>query len=220
MFLHPATTSGRQVRQRAIARSLPTVYDPVTMIDRITATYYRATDDAEQAIDWYRTAHALCQDYARAYEVPFTVAAGVMAVLSPSTGWARNVQLTGDMLETGDCSHAYGNAIEQARRIIAGESLHAVVKVGRKVKSFYACIIDPDNKGAVCIDRHAIVLATGTPIGELDKYLERPAAYVMAQAAYRTAARQLNLLPSELQAITWTQHRIETGADRHDTVTF
>jgi hypothetical protein len=175
----------------------------------------------ETAIDWYRVANSICRQFSQDYSVTPDTVYQVMAVLSPSNSWARNIQDTGDMLATNDCSHQYGNLIEYARRILQGEHLRSIVKRGRKVRSFYACIANPNAPGPVCVDRHAVVLATGTPIQQLDGWLDLTATYQLTAAAYRSAARALSLLPSELQAITWTQHRIDTGAaDRHDNVSF
>jgi len=218
-FLAPV--QNRKARQRSIAVNADKyadMFEPMThnILAKHTAAVAAGTD--ETAIDWYRVANSICHQFAQDYSVNLDTVIQVMAVLSPSNSWARNIQDTGDMLQSGDCSHPYGLCIEYARRILQGEHLRTVVKRGRKVRSFYACIAEPDRPGPVCIDRHAVVLATGAgSISELDGWLDLNATYQLTAAAYRTAARSLSLLPSELQAITWTQHRIDTGADRHDT---
>lgn len=221
-YLSPA--KNRKARQRAIANNADQYGDMFAlMVANIRAVFEQAEDEHEayaEGIDWYRVAHTFAHQFALDYGVTFEIAAGVIAVLSPSTSWARNVQLAGDMLETGDCSHAYGNAIEQARRIIAGEPLDQVVKVGRKVRNFYRCILNPETAGHVCVDRHAVVLATGQPIATLDGWLDLVGTYQLTAAAYRTVARQVGLLPCQVQAITWVQHRKNTGADQGNDLVF
>jgi hypothetical protein len=217
-YLTPA--KNRPARQRNIAASLDRESDSFDgMVDRILECFDRA-DDATVAygLGWYRRAHDICQDLAELYCVPFETVVAVMAVLSPSCGWARNVALTESMLATGDCSHPHGANTKKARRILAGESLDDVVACGRKVRNFYRCILDPDRSGACTVDRHAVVLATGLAFVALDGYLDRIGVYLMVAAAYRTAGRILGLSGAAVQAVTWTQHRIETGADRFDTL--
>lgn len=211
-YLCPA--KNRTARQNGIARNLLKYNDMLdVMVSNITATYLRAEDQYDahaEGLGWYHNANSIARELAQTHDVPFTTAAGVLAVLSPSTNWSRNIALAEEMLATNDCSHAYGELIEKARRIIAGESLDEVMIRGRKVRNFYACIVDPSNPGAVCVDRHAVVLATGRPIQALDGWLDLVGTYQLTAAAYRTVARTLGLLPSQVQAITWCQHRQET----------
>ncbi len=211
-FIAPA--KNRKSRQRAIANNR-TKYAHLfdVMVANITNVFARAEHEHDSYIEglgWYANANSVAHELSQDHGVTLDTAIGVLAVLSPSTNWSRNIELAADMLATDDCSHAYGECIDKARRIIAGETVHDVTKVGRKVKSFAACITNPNNPGAVCVDRHAVVLATGTPLSDLDGWLDLIGTYVLTAAAYRTVARTVGLLPSQVQAITWCQHRKET----------
>ncbi len=67
--------------------------------------------------------------------------------------------------------------------------------------------MDPDDPDPVTIDRHAIAIATG----------ERGDAGITAwqyrclAEAYRIVARERNMVPNEVQAITWCAFRRENG---------
>lgn len=217
-YLNPA--KNRAARQRNIAASVAREADAFDgMVERILDCVGRADDMTfTYGLGWYQRAHDICQDMADRYGLPLETVVGVMAVLSPSCGWGRNVVLTESMLATGDCSHPHGQYIEYARRILGGESLDEVVKVGRKVRNFYRCIMRPDANGPCTVDRHAVVLATGLAFADLNGFLDRIGVYQTVAAAYRTAGRRLGLSAAQVQAVAWTQHRIETGADRFDTL--
>lgn len=217
-YLAPA--KNRKSRQRAIARRRTSDADMfAVMVTNILATFAQAEDENEsyeEGIGWYHVAHSIAHELAADNGVSFEVAAGVLAVLSPSTNWSRNIELAADMLSEGDCAHAYGECIEKARRIMAGESFDSVMIIGRKVRNFYACIVNPSNPGAVCVDRHAVVLATGRPLSDLDGWLDLVGTYQLTAAAYRTAARKVGIRPSQMQAITWCQHRRNTNTYKGD----
>ena len=217
-YLTPARN--RTSRQASIRRSTAANQDLFSlMLANIRAVFEQAEDEHEsyaEGLAWYRVAHVFALELSQTYDITLEQAAGVIAVLSPSTNWSRNIALADELLSTGDCSHAYGECITKAKRILQGETLDDVVKIGRKVRNFYQCIMNPDTLGHVCIDRHAVVLATGLPIQQLDGWLDLSATYQLTAAAYRTIAREVGLLPNQVQAITWCQHRRNTDTYKGD----
>lgn len=222
-FLAPASPAQRSRRQAAIAnRHEHAPCSPAEAVERILSVVTRAdrTTTAE-GVSWYQAANEVAAELADAYNVTDRQAAGIIAALSPQTGWALNVQLAGDFLQahslrrTDQFSGHTTNAIVKCQRIAAGEDPYRVLG-GRKVRSFYTNIADPYRPGAVTVDRHALAITLGRPLTSKDRQLERPGVYQQTAAAYRTAARQLGILPHETQAIAWCQWRRETGADRFD----
>jgi len=213
-YVQPARPAGRKRRQSSYRATL-SEFPELGHVHNITNVYRRADADTVAAgSGWYAVAHNIAHEQARRYGLTFSQCAGIIAALSPSTAWGRNVTLAETMCSTGDASHPYGLCIDRARAIRNGGHAESILG-GRKVRSFYANIVSPTVAGTVTIDRHAVAAAWGT-VHVPDKILERAGAYQRVAGAYRTAARQLELLPHQLQAIVWVQWRQETGADVHD----
>ena len=105
----------------------------------------------------------------------------------------------------------YRNAIEKARRIVNGENPCKVLH-GWKTVNFYDCIVNAGETDAVCIDRHAIGIclgrvATDKERGELRATNTGLKKYNLYADSYRNVAKELNMLPSTIQAITWVSWR-------------
>lgn len=226
-FIDPATSpAGRKARQRAIRNSILSNDDGdasdnrsitgvatatiLAMSDNILSVYGRATDSQHtRGLAWYWNASTIANDLATVYNVTYEQACGVLAALSPSTDWDRNVALAHDMLNSGDCGHAYGDAIRKARLIRDGAD-PATVLGGRKVRSFYQAVYWAGETGHVVVDRHAHAVALGVskPLGDwAAKALDAPARYQIVAAAYRHAARRAGIAPADMQAVTWVTFR-------------
>lgn len=222
-YITPATPGrGRTNRQRAIRQATggkATAHEVMRdMRTNILDMYEQALpEEMEQGRTWYadalRIATRIADHTRKAKDVPTLdvyQVVGIMAALSPSTDWDRNVQLAQDMAMTGDCAHAYGEAIVKARRIREGERPVDVLG-GRKVRNFYSSIILAlCPSGHVVVDRHAHAIALGVnqPLGDwAAKALDAPGRYQIVAAAYRAAARALDIPVSEVQATTWLTFR-------------
>lgn len=224
-FVEPAiTAAGRRQRQRAYARHYGTT--PLAdSVANILAVFMRAEDENvayEEGIGWYHAAHAIAAEHAATYGTTVSQAAGVIAALSPQTGWAENIRLAGEFWRrhaqrrTDLMSGHTTDAIVKCQRIGRGEDPYLVLG-GRKVRSFYANILRPDTPGPVTIDRHAIAVIMARPLPASDpdaRSPERPGVYTRAAGAYRTVARMVGLHPHQVQAVVWCQWRRETGADQ------
>jgi hypothetical protein len=98
----------------------------------------------------------------------------------------------------------------KALEIYDGADWRQVLK-GPKERSFADNISNPKRSQAVTVDRHAVRVALGD-IATRDKsgpevILSRVGVYEAIAQAYRDAAKDLGLLPLELQAITWLQEK-------------
>lgn len=216
MFTKPATPSGRKTRQAAYkrnAKALP--FDKLNVLN----TFERAEHDYDSYIEgcaWYGLAHDIAQEHAHTYNTTVEQACGVLAALSPQTGWALNVRLAGEFWErylqrrTDLFVGHTTDVIVKCQRIGRGESPGYVLG-GRKVRSFYSNLLYPYQPGHVTIDRHAIavLLAASNP---QSRAAEGSGNYQRAAAAYRAVARDVGLLPQQLQAVCWVQWRKETGS--------
>lgn len=149
--------------------------------------------------------------------------AGIIAALSPLSGWDRNVVEAHEMSKTGSVKGALIPAnVEKARRIMGGEDPHDVLG-GHKVRSFFENIHDPSNPEHVTIDRHAYDIAMGHPfVGTGRKSTPRGGGGKMSPDiglsslnryhhfvhAYKEADRMLGgTVPNKTQAISWVAHR-------------
>lgn len=175
----------------------------------VLAVFRRANEDVlNEGMRWYREAFELAKqlDPANPHR-----AAGIIAAVSPMTPWVRNKQLAIRCFEEGGLSDGTlsRNRIK-ANRILAGEAPLDVLS-GNKVRAFYQGIVN-DPEAAVCIDRHAFDIAIGRITNDAARgVLKSDRVYREFETVYVRAAKRLGVTPTECQATTWTQWRIEKG---------
>lgn len=170
------------------------VQNIIRTLDAANADQYR------RGMEWYRTAHQLADMMAEGNTV---AGAGVLAALSANKSWTENTRLAAQAFLTGKPSGHVGDAITKAARIMAGEDPTTVLPMASKTGQFFRCILDPTDPDAVVIDRHAHDIAVGERYGNRDRGLSSKGRYALLAHCYREAAMRVNLLPQEVQAITW-----------------
>lgn len=174
---------------------------------RILDVYRQATlQELQDGLDWYRDAHAIAValDPARPH-----AAAGVLAAMSPMTGWGQNVNLAARAYADGRATGGLFRNCAKADAIMAGAEPEDVLG-GDKVCNFYKAIADPSDGSAVVIDRHAFDIAVGritndksrTALGRKGVYETFARAYVRA-AKTVSAETGMDVSPSAVQAVTW-----------------
>ena len=180
---------------------LPTMEQCVSSIENV---YYKATEqDKSEGIEWYPNAHAFARTVGSR---SVKRGAGIIAALSPQTSWPENKRLALQASSGRITGHTRRNC-EKATDCRRGYDPLEVLG-GRKVRAFYALILDPTNAYDVVIDRHAFDVAIGYETDNLArKVLERVGGYDFIADAYRKAAANLGILPSEVQATTWLTWR-------------
>jgi hypothetical protein len=155
---------------------------------------------------WYPVAHDLAGLIAGG---DVRTGAGILAALSANTGWDRTVTLA-RQCAAGDVHGHLPDALAKVTAILAGADPASVLPMDVKTGSFYRCILDPDDPGAVVIDRHAHDIAVGEICGNRERGLSNRTRYATLAQAYRHAAQELGELPQVVQAVTWVAH-IETS---------
>lgn len=167
----------------------------MTPTERITDTYDRAPRDLyHQGMRWYQDAHEWCQSN--------HVHPGVVAALSPQLGWEDNKYRALRLTHHGE-RIGINLFVDRAQAIIDGAPALDVLG-GSKVRSFYRNLADPYDEDPVTIDRHAFAIAhPRTPI----KRLERKGEYERVADLYRKAAAERDILPLQIQAVTWCVRR-------------
>ena len=177
--------------------------------DRILDVHSRATDcQVEEGMQWYDSANELATEMQATYPNRLRSvahAAGLLAALSPNEGWENNVSNAWMFLEH-DTSKSLPRSIVDARLICAGfEPEHVLFGEGvnYKVQSFYHNIADPSDQGPVTIDRHAKGIIYDNPLVVKVKPHATRKDYDHYSEAYRQAAQEVNVSPSQMQAMTW-----------------
>ena len=208
-FQPPVLTHHRAQRQRTYARHADVMPTPQEMRARLLTVLGDASDATwTEGIAWYPSAHSIAADMATGHELAVAQCAGVIAALSPQTGWATNVANAEQACADGHADNVghYPDSTDKATAILRGADPFTVLG-GRKVRSFYPNILRPTTSGPVTIDRHMSDLFWGGPGKAPDKALERPGVYVRCAGVVRSCARELGYLPLELQAVAWCAWR-------------
>lgn len=191
------------------------------MTARITREFRRAnSDDIIAGVEWYQKAHLLAEELGFEYGKSLEQASAVIAALSPQLSWAMNVKAAREVFASGTTGGVLGPNVAKAQRILEGEPIKSVIgdsltaKSGFKVRAFHQCILTAGrDEYAVCIDRHAHALASGsrdTPSLTANRYRE-------VAHSFRQATQILNaedpqdlrpiLTPSAVQATVWITWR-------------
>ena len=187
-------------------KALPEEWTP--SVDAIIDTFYSATEEDRAAgMAWYRIAHLEACKLGTA-----TRGAGTIAALSPQCSWTRNLEMARDVYAGRTPRYTTGRNAAKAMRCDAGEHWSTVLG-GPKTRAFAEVIEDPTSASAVVIDRHAFDVALGrvTDDATRTRYLSRAGVYETFAQAYRDAAAELGVTPSEVQAVTWVAWRHSKG---------
>ena len=124
--------------------------------------------------------------------------------------WDRNLAMAQFVYENGHANGlGLGGNCRKAELIFAGNDPLDVLG-GDKVRSFYMTIVDPINAELVVVDRHAYDIAFGNVYSDAERKIGKR-MYRELSKAYRDAATIANVLPSQMQAVTWVTHRAGKG---------
>lgn len=167
----------------------------------IINAYVNATDEQKaKGKHWYPVAHDLAEMISGG---DVRMGAGVIAALSANKSWSENIKIATRALGSGRATGHVKDALTKATRIMNGADPVTVLPMSAKTGNFYRCILDPTDPEPVCVDRHAHDVAVGKAYGNAERGLSSKGRYAALADAYRYAARQLGIVPSELQAIVW-----------------
>lgn len=204
----------------------------------------QATDDEkDQGKRWYSDAHLITKAMATLHKGPehprgnVHLAAGMVGNYSPQTPWDANKHNAARVLHEGRARGGKGEGImatgkqkEKAQRMLDGESHEDVMSPkAYKVHAFTHLVehggdADP-SKPRVCVDRHALSVATGKRMSN-DDYGAFPKAskqhYDHVASAYHEASKHISeaegehVPPHAVQATTWlVRQRLNQQAE-HD----
>lgn len=179
---------------------------------RVTALVRTGTpDQIQRGLCWYVEAHGHASELAAEFGYTTEAAAGVIAALSPQTGWWQNLMLARQACELGELIQGHtGDAMRKVNAILADPNTQPLdVLGGLKVRSFYRNIVSGGyDVEYVTIDRHAFDIATGV---RLNGASLTPRRYEETAEVYRRAAKILGMTPAQAQAAAWVIHRDALG---------
>lgn len=205
------------------------------MVSNIKSTFYHGMQYkhvAEAGMCWYKDAHAYAVSLAHEFKVSVECAAEVIAALSPSNRWERNIVDARLCFEAVRDSEDTANEVAlsfktgtymlnkiKAVRIARGER---GVLGGLKVQAFAECINNPATRQTVCVDGHARNIAMNERLVLKNSPRLTPKDYNCIASAYIQAAKEINeemqhhlpVSPAQVQAVTWTTWRIIHGIDK------
>lgn len=172
-------------------------------VHNIMTVYNQATpEEKEYWGKWYHNAKADVEDIARAFKLPFPVAAAIVAVLSPGNKWNSNLSAAEKLLRGEEKINAYPRQAARAKEILKKGDTKLVT--GPKVTVFFKSLMDPSSvERDMVLDGHAINIWRGAK--ENLKGLKNPNAKERAQMIqdYQEAAKQLGVPVQAVQATTW-----------------
>jgi len=183
------------------------------MIANIVAMYNDATPaQIETGMAWYSDAQSQAHGIAIKHDMPVYIVVAVIAALSPNNKWSRNVLnadeligafIRGDGIDTVKVS-TYNKMKAKAWRILQEipdyDNAKRILN-GQKITSFFMDIMGEFN---VTIDGHARNIAYNERVGLTDDRTNIGIReYRALQDAYKDAAKQIGIMPYQLQAITW-----------------
>jgi hypothetical protein len=153
---------------------------------------------------WYPEAHKLAVKFGHG---DARMGAGLIAALSPQKAWDINVKLA-ERASNGDFSGHVTDALNKARRIMAGEHPAVVLPRNKKTWFFFHNVWLPDDLAGVTVDRHAYRVATfdwdnGSPV-------IRDRMYAGIMRSYIHAAYRAGEIPCDFQAGLWEHFRMHS----------
>ncbi len=181
--------------------------------------YLLLATEAEQinGKQWYTEAYNFCKDTSIKTGIEIEKIAGIVSALSPQTSWELNKKYTHLFISNKYVAKP-ANAKDKAGKIKS--DLKSIIDIltilnGRKTQAFFINIIKPtENTGYVTIDRHAVAICIQKPAKvspladtEYTKHVSTEQKYNCIAEAYKKIAKKYNLLPQDLQAITWLTYR-------------
>lgn len=156
--------------------------------------------------NWYRDTHMWCKTLAESKGLDVLTITGIFAALSPQCSFKQNKLYCEQYLiginkhtkgQTGKCDRIMlieGTYTERHKQVL-------IELGGRKTQAFFDNILHYKTSQRVTLDRHAFRVAGFDITAITEKQ------YDFLEEVYQTCAKKVNMLPCELQGITWQHWR-------------
>jgi hypothetical protein len=164
--------------------------------------------------NWYRDANYFADIMQQRHGHKKYQIVGIIAALSPQTNWQENKRIA-ELFLLGYREELHNGQqlfkAEQCLEAKKSQIFKLLTKDGKKTSYFYNNILYCNYDNGVTIDRHAIGVCTQKPnkvraINNNGAQITKR-QYDFFQTCFNEAAKKVNILPHELQAIVWSSYR-------------
>lgn len=165
--------------------------------------------DIKEGLKWYGKARVIADEIAEKYNLFIENVIGIISALSPRCKWDRNIIDAVSIIENGENAivTTFNHNKEKAIEILNGRNPRRAIKAN-KTRNFFFNIKNYKDKRYVTIDTHAISVAVNKRVGKPEaQKLVRD--YDNIKQSYINVSQELDIYPSQLQAITWITFRKE-----------
>jgi hypothetical protein len=170
--------------------------------------------DITEGMQAYTNYNKLLKRIASKYNTGFVQVVAAFVSLSPNNDYVGNLRSLVTLLE-GIRTHktldrinctTYRSCLERAYSYVTGEKDFLMCTKGPKITAFYYNIIDQSNTKFVTVDGHMHSVLTGKVL-TMKEAVRTKIKYHEATEALQKVAKQLSILPCQLQAILWFTHK-------------
>lgn len=166
-----------------------------------------------QGINWYFQLNDYCKNLADIYNLPVIKVSAILSALSPNCTFQQNIKSLEKFLKTGgNCKvSTFSNQKKKALEIfqtsdMSEANIKAILGKGLKTRSFFENIYRPDSSYSVTVDLWMIRYAKDKGIMPVDGALTDK-RYKAIESYIQEKAQELNVMPHQLQAVTWVDIR-------------
>ena len=183
-------------------------------VDNLLIVYEKATpEDTREALDSYFKYNRMVTTMAAKYGYSASVGAALFAALSPNNDYFGNIRDVDKMLRAAAAGNTidsfnvstYGHNKHKAWAIVHGAEPLDLIEA-KKTRNFYLSILDPTNPQPVCVDGHMYNCWRNERAG-LVGLRTHPKLYDEVADGVRQLAREVGIIPSQMQSILWVTHR-------------
>jgi len=152
-----------------------------------------------QGMQWYPIENEYCRDIANKHNRDIITVSGLFAVFSPIKSVRENKNILENYLKGRKYGHTQSQ-MNKAHRIANSIDLDEISNIlhGNKTIAFFRHLYNPMDKEVSCIDSHMIKY-----FNQGDLIHITPKRYKIMSNSVKKFAKDVNLLPSEVQATLW-----------------
>lgn len=164
--------------------------------------HYNSSDlkQRKEGLTWYKRAHNEALLLSQVFDVELPKVVGIIAALSPNNKWQRNLKDAWNLLETPLIKTKCSTYIKQRQKALdilngTGRDIDILRTLGgTKTKNFYTNILYYKYSQEVTVDMWAYRSVNLEP---------KQKHYNSVELAYTNVAKELNIMPHQLQAVVW-----------------